>query len=121
MHGFDEAAFFAYLGNGFLLGGVVVTIWLTVVPMVFGLLLGLLLALMRLSSRAPLVVAARAYIWIFRGTPLLIQLVIIYTGLPQIGIKFGVVVSSLLGLTLNESVFFRDHPRRAAGHPAGAV
>ena len=41
---------------------------------------------MRLSKHKALSRAAQAYIWIFRGTPLLVQLIIIYTGLPQLGL-----------------------------------
>jgi polar amino acid transport system permease protein len=108
MQGFDYVAFFAYLGNSYLLAGVVVTIWLTIVPMSLGLILGLILALARLSRVWWLSLAARGYIWIFRGTPLLIQLVIVYTGLPQVGIRFGVVVSAILALTLNESAYLSE-------------
>jgi polar amino acid transport system permease protein len=108
MQGFDQAAFLSYIGNGYLLGGVVVTIWLTVVPLFCGLAVGLLLALLRMSRNPLVYVPARLYVWIFRGTPLLIQLVIVYTGLPQIGIRFGVVFSALLALTLNEAAYFSE-------------
>ena len=51
---------------------------------------------------------AQTYIWIFRGTPLLVQLIIIYTGLPQIGIKLSVVESALVGLILNEAAYLAE-------------
>jgi polar amino acid transport system permease protein len=106
--GFNPDAFFAYLTNTYLLLGVVVTIWLTIVPMAAGVVLGLGIALMRMSRRRWASGAARFYIWLFRGTPLLIQLVIIYTGLPQLGIRFGVVTSALLALTCNEAAYLAE-------------
>ncbi|MGA1288616.1 MAG: amino acid ABC transporter permease, partial [Rubrivivax sp.] len=51
---------------------------------------------------------ARFYIWVFRGTPLLVQLIIIYTGLPQLGLKLSVLESALLGLILNEAAYLAE-------------
>ncbi|MBB4105015.1 amino acid ABC transporter permease [Allorhizobium borbori] len=108
MRYFDPAAFFDYLFNHFLLGGVVVTVGLTVAGVVGGLVLGMIIALMRMSANRPLSVFARVYVWFFRGTPLLIQLVVIYTGLPQLGIKFGVIGSALIGLILHEAAYLAE-------------
>lgn len=105
---FSFESFTNYLFNGFLLGGVVTTIWMTVVSMVFGLIGGLLIALMRGAKFKPFSIFAQFYIWIFRGTPLLIQLIIIYTGLPQLGIRLGVVESALVGLILNEAAYLSE-------------
>ncbi|MBV8165715.1 MAG: amino acid ABC transporter permease [Alphaproteobacteria bacterium] len=108
MKGFDAADFLANLTNLFLIQGVVVTVWLTAAAMAGGLALGLAVALLRMSSNRVCVAGARVYIWLFRGTPLLIQLVVIYTGLPQIGIKFGVVASALIALILNEAAYLSE-------------
>lgn len=108
MTGFDLDAFGGYLVNGFLIGGVGVTIALTVVSVIGGLCLGLTLALMRMSNIPFLTGAARFYIWFFRGTPLLIQLVVIYTGLPQLGIKLDVITCALTGLILNEAAYMAE-------------
>jgi polar amino acid transport system permease protein len=105
---FNLAACVDYLFNQFLLGGVLVTIGLTVAGVTGGLILGLVLALMRMSDKPVVSRFARFYIWFFRGTPLLIQLVVIYTGLPQLGIKFGVITSALLGLILNEAAYLAE-------------
>ncbi len=105
---FDVAAFLSYLDNGFLLGGVLVTVGLTVGSLLGGLILGLLLALIRASNGRILPRLAAGYVWVFRGTPLLVQLVIVYTGLPQIGIKMGVVASAFLSLTLNEAAYLSE-------------
>ena len=65
---------------------------------------------------------ARGYIWFFRGTPLLIQMVMIYSGLPQLGIKFGVLhVGDRDPGAERGGLHGRDHPRRLprrAGRPA---
>jgi polar amino acid transport system permease protein len=117
---FDLRAFIEFLGNRYLLYGVLVTIWLTVVTMAIGLLLGTLLALARMSGRRVLAAPAGFYVWIFRGTPLLVQLVIIYTGLPQIGIRFGVIMSALLALSLNEAAYLSETVRAGfLGVPQG--
>ncbi len=51
---------------------------------------------------------ASFYIWIFRGTPLLVQIVIIYTGLPQLGVRFDVLTSAMLALSLNEAAYLSE-------------
>ncbi|HEY0275879.1 MAG TPA: amino acid ABC transporter permease, partial [Paenirhodobacter sp.] len=108
MTAFDPEAFWGYLVNEFLIGGVGVTIGLTVTSVIGGLCLGLVLALMRMSPSSALTVPARFYIWFFRGTPLLIQLVVIYTGLPQLGIKMNVITCALTGLILNEAAYMAE-------------
>lgn len=97
------SGFFDYLTNPFILGGAFTTLWLTAVAIVGGLVLGFVLALMKMAPSRLLSAPAAAYIWLFRGTPLLVQLIVIYTGLPQLGIKLSVVESALIGLTLNEA------------------
>jgi polar amino acid transport system permease protein len=108
MKGFDFLDFLSYFSNGFLWRGVVVTLWLTAIPMAAGLVLGTFLALMRMSKNGGLESFARFYAWIFRGTPLLIQLVIVYAGLPQLGMRLGVIPSALLALTLNETAYLSE-------------
>lgn len=102
------SGFFDYLTNPFILNGAVTTLWLTAVSIIGGLILGFILALMKLSKSRLLSTPASAYIWLFRGTPLLVQLIVIYTGLPQLGIKLSVVESALIGLTLNEAAYLAE-------------
>jgi polar amino acid transport system permease protein len=102
------SGFFDYLTNRYLFEGAVTTLWLTVVSIIGGLIVGFALALMKLSRRAYLRVSASAYIWLFRGTPLLVQLIVIYTGLPEFGVKLSVVQSALIGLTLNEAAYLAE-------------
>jgi polar amino acid transport system permease protein len=108
MQGFNWAGFFGYLGNLYLFEGALTTIWLTAVSITVGLMLGFILALMRLSRSRLLRLPALFYIWLFRGTPLLVQLIVIYTGLPQFGIRLSVVESALLGLSLNEAAYLAE-------------
>jgi polar amino acid transport system permease protein len=108
MAGWDWAAFQKYLLNPYLLEGAWTTVWLSVAVMAIGLGLGLGAALMRLSRyRVPRDVA-RFYIWLMRGTPLLVQLIIIYTGLPQLGLRLTVIQSALIGLGLNEGAYLAE-------------
>ena len=101
--------FFSYFTNEYLLGGAAVTLGLTAATLVLGMLLALVLVLFRLSERRILSHYARFHIWLFRGTPLLVQLIIIYTGLPQLGlIRLNVVQSALLGLVLNEAAYLSE-------------
>lgn len=105
---FNFPAFAGYLTNQFLLWGAGVTLAMTVAAATGGLLLALVLAGMRMSSNVALVQIARFYLWIFRGTPLLIQLVIIYSGMPQLGLRLGVLESALIALILNEAAYMSE-------------
>ncbi|MBK1685093.1 amino acid ABC transporter permease [Rhodoferax fermentans] len=106
--GWSWSGFFDYLFNPFILGGVLTTVWLTLAAIAGGLVLGCGLALARLSKRRWLYAPAHFYIWLFRGTPLMVQLIIIYTGLPQLGLKFSVIESALIGLILNEAAYLAE-------------
>lgn len=105
---FNFSAFAGYLTNQFLLWGAGVTLVMTVAAATGGLLLALVLAGMRMSSNVALVQIARFYLWVFRGTPLLIQLVIIYSGMPQLGLRLGVLESALIALILNEAAYMSE-------------
>jgi len=106
--GWSWSGFSDYLFNPYILNGAVTTLWLTLVSIAGGLIVGCVLALARLSQHRWISAPAHFYIWIFRGTPLLVQLIIIYTGLPQLGLKLSVVESALLGLILNEAAYLAE-------------
>jgi polar amino acid transport system substrate-binding protein len=84
-----------------LLRGAVVTVEISVLAMALAVVIGLVIVLARLYGVAPLRWASRAYVEVVRGTPLLIQLFLIYYGLPQIGIKLNAFFAAILGLGLN--------------------
>jgi len=101
--------FWSYFTNLYLLEGALWTIGLTISTLFLGGIIGLGLAVMRLSKHKALSRAAQGYIWIFRGTPLLVQLIIIYTGLPQLGlVRFSVLESAVIGLALNEAAYLSE-------------
>lgn len=102
------SAFFEYLVSPYMLAGAWTTIWLSVVAMFFGIVLGFGAALAKMSRNPAISGIAGFYIWLWRGTPLLVQLVIIYTGLPQFGIRLGVIESALIGLAVNEGAYFAE-------------
>ncbi len=104
----DWSGFLDYLVNPYLLAGAWATLWLTAASMALGLVLGFGLALLRRSKRRWVSAPAAFYVWFFRGTPLLVQLIVIYTGLPQLGLKFSVVESALIGLSLNEAAYLAE-------------
>jgi cystine transport system permease protein len=85
----------------FLLKGAGYTVELAVGGMVFGLILGFILALMRRSPIGLLKGVARFYVSFIRGTPLLVQLFVIYYGFPQFGLRLDPIPSALIGLSLN--------------------
>jgi len=106
---FDFGGFRDYLFNEYLLFGVVNTVGLTVAAIIGGLILGTIIALLRMSPIPPLSWLAQGYIWLFRGTPLLVQLLFIYTGLPLlIGVRFSVLEAALLGLILHEAAYLAE-------------
>ena len=104
----DWTAFFHYLVSPYLLKGAGISLGLSVAAMLVGLAFGLVAALMRLSPRRVISAPASFYVWIMRGTPVLVQLIIIYTGLPQIGISIGVIPSAIIGLGVNEGAYLAE-------------
>jgi polar amino acid transport system permease protein len=92
----------------YLLRGAVMTILLTVVSMALALLAGMVLALMRLSRNRIFNLISGAYIEGIRGTPLLVQLFIIYYGLPQYGIRLDAFTAGVLGLSMNYSAYLAE-------------
>lgn len=81
--------------------GLLFTIPLTILAFVFGLGLGLFTALVRLFAPAWAASIARFYVWVFRGTPLLVQLFVIFYGLPSTGIFIDAFPAAVIGFSLN--------------------
>jgi cystine transport system permease protein len=88
-----------------------VTLGLGFAAFVLGCVLGLLIALARISSLRPLRWAAFAYVSVFRGTPLLIQVLLIYFGLPSYDIVIDPISASLLALTLFAAAYLSENFR----------
>jgi cystine transport system permease protein len=84
-----------------LVGGIKFTVPLALLSFAAGLVLAFAAALARLFGPAPLVALVRFYIWLIRGTPLLVQLFVIFYGLPSAGIVLDPLVAALIGFSLN--------------------
>lgn len=115
-----------YIFDPSIMSGLMATIWLTIAAMFIGVVLGTAIALMRISNNTVLGSIASGYLWIFRGTPLLVQLIFWYNLsalYPQItiGFPFGpnlgsfdanqyitVYIAALLGLGLNEGAYMSE-------------
>ncbi|NKX54170.1 amino acid ABC transporter permease [Arthrobacter sp. E918] len=82
-------------------GGLTGTIPLSLASFALGLVLALLVALMRLGGSRILAGAARAYVSIIRGTPLLVQLFVIFYGLPSVGVVIDPWPSAIIAFSLN--------------------
>ena len=94
-----------------LLEGTVVTLQMFFATIVLSLPLGLLLALARISRFKTLSSAVGVYIWLFRGTPLMLQLLFIYFGLPflpYIGIRLDDYPAALVAFVLNYAAYFAE-------------
>ena len=90
----------------FILAGVGVTIKFTLMSLACGLPLGIALALAKISNHAPFRWMAEVYTSVFRGTPLLVQLFIIYFGLPQLlGYNFSAFEAGVLTFSLNSAAY----------------
>jgi L-cystine transport system permease protein len=85
--------------------GLLFTVPLTLITFVGGIALGLLLALGRLYGPKPLVALVRFYVWLIRGTPLLVQLFLIFYGLPSAGITLDAFTAAVIGFTLNVGAY----------------
>ena len=88
--------------------GVGVTVQLALYTAVFGSLVGVVVALMRLSRIRPLRWLSGAYIEFLRGTPLLVQVLIIYYGLPQLGIRLPRMTAGTVALVSNSAAYMAE-------------
>ncbi|CUX66830.1 MULTISPECIES: amino acid ABC transporter permease [Agrobacterium] len=95
--------------------GIRFTIPLTLLSFALGLALGLVTAVARLFGPGPISALARFYVWIIRGTPLLVQLFVIFYGLPSIGVLLDAFPAALIGFTLNVGAYTSEIIRAAIG------
>jgi polar amino acid transport system permease protein len=85
-----------------------VTLYLTVVSMALGIAGGLLLALMKTGRVAPVRWVADFYIWLFRGTPVLLQLIFVFNVLPSFGLTLTPISCAIVALSLNEAAYMAE-------------
>lgn len=97
-----------------------VTIPLTVIVFILSILLALGTALVQIYHIRVLEKVARFYIWLFRGTPLIVQLYIIFFGLPSLGIMINAYLSAVIAFSLNYAAYNSETIRAAiTAVPAG--
>lgn len=89
------------------------TVEITLLTFGIGLVLGTILAFMRISKSRVLQVFATGYIELFRGTPLMVQLYFIYFGLPDMGLKFNQFQAAVIAISLNEAAYIAELVRGA--------
>lgn len=100
--------------NLYFLKGAWTTLWISVVAQAIGVVLGLLLALMRSSKNPILNYPAGAYIWFFRGSPLLVQVLLLFDGLPRVSnIVLPAWACVLISFSLNEGAYMSEIIRAA--------
>jgi polar amino acid transport system permease protein len=104
----DLEKFFHYLTLPYLYEGMVFTLQLTVFGFAGGLLLGLILAALQMTRFPVLTALSRGYCTLYRGTPLILQLVFVFTVLPHVGLVLAPVVAGSVALAMNEAVFFAE-------------
>jgi len=96
-----------------LLKGAAWTLLLAVASVILGAIIGTFVAITRLAKVPGLSQFAALYVSCMRGTPLLVQLFIIYFGLPSIGIQFDPITAGILGLSLNVGAYLSETIRGA--------
>ena len=84
-----------------LIPGLIYTMPLTLVSFTFGLIIAIFVAIIRVSKVKVLDKICWFYVWVFRGTPLLVQLFVIFYGLPNIGIMLDALPSAVIAFSLN--------------------
>ncbi|MGW9530590.1 amino acid ABC transporter permease [Paenibacillus terrae] len=97
----------------FLLKGAYYTLYITIVSMLFGFMIGLVVAVARLKGNRPVRWLARSYVSIIRGTPVLVQIAVIYYGLDDYGISFGSLTAACLALSINTGAYLSETFRGA--------
>ena len=96
-----------------LLPGLTMTIPLTILSFTFGLILALLAALVQVAEIRMLKPIVRFYIWVIRGTPLLVQLFVIFYGLPSLGIILDAFPSAVIVFSVNTGAYAAETIRAA--------
>ena len=91
-----------------MLEGSQVTLQIFFITLVLSVPLGMLFSLARLSSIKPIRYLTEVYIWLMRGTPLMLQLLFVYFALPMIGIRLPDIAAALLAFSLNYAAYFAE-------------
>ncbi len=102
--------------------GLLVTIPLTVISFSFAMIIAILTAMVQVANVPVLRKLARFYIWVIRGTPLLVQLYVVFFGLPSIGIRVAAFPAAVIVFSINEGAYCAETMRAAIESvPAGQM
>lgn len=91
-----------------MLDGSLVTLQIFFITLIISIPLGMLFALGRLTSVKIIRYIMEVYIWLMRGTPLMLQLLFVYFALPMVGIKLPDIAAALLAFSLNYAAYFAE-------------
>lgn len=92
----------------FLLAGIVLTIVVSVASIAFGLVIGIVVAAARLSRLRIINLISTVYVELIRNTPLLVQLFILYFGLPELGIRPSAIQAAVIALSVNNGAYLSE-------------
>ncbi len=105
-----------------LLPGLTMTIPLTAISFFFALIIAVITAMVQFANIKILKPLARFYIWVIRGTPVLVQLFVVFYGLPSMGIVLPAFTSAVLVFSINEGAYAAETMRAALESvPAGQM
>ena len=96
-----------------LMSGLATTLQVTVISLVIAMFVGILVCLMHISHVKVLRGIAKFYIWIIRGTPLLVQLFVVFYGLPNLGIRLEPFPAAVMVFSINEGAYCAETVRSA--------
>jgi len=94
--------------SNFFIEGVKQTLLLSLLSLLIGLIIAFLISYMRMSSYKILTLIAKSYVEIIRGTPLMLQILIVYYGLDSLGLKLTAFIASLIAVSLNSSAYVSE-------------
>ena len=102
--------------------GLLVTIPLTVISFSFAMIIAILTAMVQVANVPVLRKLARFYIWVIRGTPLLVQLYVVFFGLPSVGIRVDAFPAAVIVFSINEGAYCAETMRaEIESVPAGQM
>lgn len=94
--------------TGFILKGSLISLKLFIIVSIFSVPLGVLVAIGKISKVKPLKTILSLYTWVFRGTPLLLQLFFVYFGLPVIGIRLEPLTAASIAFSINYGAYLAE-------------
>lgn len=110
---FSSEIYLEYFFSNKFLFAALITLSVAIIAQTIGVILGTILALFKLSENKTLIYIANAYIWVWRGTPPLIQLFLLYFGLAQLGFRLSAIQAGIFGLGCYSAAYMSEIIRAA--------